>query len=181
VSHAQFWVFPLPRRNSKDALSEHPPDEGDLVGALAGLKVSPLQNPQPDWQFEPIVDAVTPSAAKQYLSRRVDMTSEFFVNHAQFCIFPDLRSKVYEVSSSAHTVGALVGAVVAVTVGEVDLVGAEVTTGVGIALGAMDLVGASVPATGALVGALVGAFVGALVGALVGVGAIASRAMVRGM
>ena len=47
VSHAQFWVFPLPRRNSKDALSEHTPAGGDLVGALAGLKVSPLQNPQP--------------------------------------------------------------------------------------------------------------------------------------
>jgi len=48
------------------------------------------------------------------------------VNHAHFCLVPDLRSKVYEVSSSAHTV----------TVGKVDLVGA------------------SVPATGALVGAV---------------------------
>ena len=42
MSHAQFWVFPLSRKNLKDALSEHPPDGGVLVGALAGLKVSPV-------------------------------------------------------------------------------------------------------------------------------------------
>jgi hypothetical protein len=99
VSHAQFWVFPLSRRNLKDALSEHHPAEGGRVGALAGLKVSPLQNLQPNWQFESIVEALTPSAAKQYLSRRIDILSEFRVNHAQSCSFPLSRLKVKEATS----------------------------------------------------------------------------------
>ena len=99
MSHAQFWVFPLSRRNLKDALSEHHPAEGGRVGALAGLKVSPLQNLQPNWQFESIVEALTPSAAKQYLSRRIDILSEFRVNHAQSCSFPLSRLKVKEATS----------------------------------------------------------------------------------